>query len=174
MRSVAIVLDRRIHVNEISGYRLKLNDRTAEQFSDGRERFLPAFRGSFTSTLRWHQFEALWELLRQNPSGWYVYAVGEPPPESQSSEKQLIRFLQEIEALLRREHDEDYCGIVYADDLARPGFIKIFDPNNLGVSCGYSDNPPLPGWILSRLKPVDLPSSMQPAGRKRWWRKIFG
>ncbi|MCK7500047.1 MAG: hypothetical protein MZW92_64195 [Comamonadaceae bacterium] len=36
--------------------------------------------------------------------------------------------------LLRKEHREDYCGIVYADDL-RPAdaCVKIYDPNNLGV-----------------------------------------
>lgn len=147
-----------------------------EQFNEGQDAFLAAFRGSFTSTLRWHQFEALWELLRtQDPGGWYVYAIGEPPPETRCTEQQLTSFLQEIAALLRREHDEDYCGIVYADDLTRPAFVKIFDPNNLGVSCGYSDNPPLPGWIMSRLKPVDLPSTfLQTAGRKRWWRRLFG
>ncbi len=137
--------------------------------------FLTAFRGSFTSTLRWHQFERLWELLRtQSPGGWHVYAVGEPPPDACLTEQQLTLFLCEMEVLLRREHDEDYCGIVYADDLASPAFVKIFDPNNLGVSCGYSDNPPLPGWILSRLKPIDLPSAViQTASRKRWWRRLF-
>ncbi|MCP4285089.1 MAG: hypothetical protein GY792_11640 [Gammaproteobacteria bacterium] len=45
--------------------------------------FLAAYRGSFTSTLRWHQFDRLWELLRtQRSDGWYVYAIGEPPPEA--------------------------------------------------------------------------------------------
>lgn len=146
-----------------------------EQYNPLQGGFLTAFRGSFTSTLRWHQFEALWELLRtQEPSGWYVYAVGQPPPDHCLSEQQLVRFLQEIELLLRREHDYDYCGIVYADNLSKPGFVKIFDPNNLGVSCGYSDNPPLPGWILSRLKPMDLTSVSAPANRKRWWQRLFG
>lgn len=144
--------------------------------SDRQDAFLKTFRGSFTSTLRWHQFEALWEsLYTQDPDGWYVYAVGKAPPETPCTQPQLIRFLQEIEGVLRREHDEDYCGIVYADDLNRPGFIKIYDPNNLGVSCGFSNNPPLPGWIMSRLKPVDLTSVLiQPANRKRWWRRMFG
>jgi len=64
-----------------------------------------------------------------------------------------------MDKLLRREHQEDYCGIVYANDLQTPGSIKIYDPNNLGVSCGYNDNPPLPGWIMSRIPPVDLPAT---------------
>ena len=86
---------------------------------------------------------------------------------------ELARFIDEIDMLLRREHDHDYCGIVYADDPAAPAMVKIYDPNNLGVSCGYSDNPPLPGWVLSRLPPVDLEATRQPAGRRRWWQRLF-
>lgn len=140
------------------------------------ERFLEAFRGSFTSALRWHQLDDLWERLRLgSDQGWYLYAVGESPPVHQASREQLLRFIEEIDALLRREHDEDYCGIVYADDLLQPAFIKIYDPNNLGVVCGYSDNPPLPGWVLSRVQPCDLPAAVQPPGsRRRWWGRLFG
>jgi hypothetical protein len=53
--------------------------------------------------------------------------------------------------------------------------VKIYDPHNLGVSCGYSDNPPLPGWVLSKLAPVDLPATqIMPKNRKHWWRALFG
>ena len=141
-----------------------------------RQAYLNAFRGSFTSALRWHHLDALWEVLRvQGDDGWYIYAIGEPPPAKQSSREQLHQFIDEVDTLLRREHGEDYCGIVYADDLQKPRFIKIYDPNNLGVSCGYSDNPPLPGWVLSRLRPCDLSAgTVLPGNRKRWWRKLFG
>lgn len=136
--------------------------------------FLAAFRGSFTSALRWPQLDALWERVRAAPDGWYLYAVGEAPPGKAADAAATLRFIDEIDALLRREHEHDYCGIVYADDPADPGMIKIYDPNNLGVSCGYSDNPPLPGWVMSRIAPVDLPASRQPAGRRRWWQRLFG
>lgn len=136
--------------------------------------FLAAFRGSFTSALRWPQLDALWQRVRSQPAGWYLYAVGEAPPAAPASEQELLRFIDEIDALLRREHDEDYCGIVYADDPASPAMIKIYDPHNLGVSCGYSTNPPLPGWVMSRLAPVDLEAARQAAGRRRWWQRLFG
>ncbi len=137
--------------------------------------YLDAFRGSFTSALRWHQLDALWEVLRiRDPENWFIYAVGEPPPVKSATPSQLRKFLDEVDDLLRKEHDEAYCGIVYADDFDQPGFIKIYDPNNLGVSCGYSDNPPLPGWVLSKLKPCDLPAvTVLPGNRKRWWRRLF-
>ena len=139
-----------------------------------RADFMHAFRGSFTSALRWPQLDSLWEAVRlQRDADWYIYAVGEPPPEHSATRQQLHHFIDEIDSLLRREHGEEYCGIVYADDLQRPDFIKIYDPNNLGVSCGYSDNPPLPGWVLSKLKPCDLAASVLPANRKRWWRRLF-
>ena len=138
--------------------------------------FLTAFRGSFTSALRWHHLDALWERLRKRAdAGWYIYAVGEPPPATPTDGAGVLTFILEIDQLLRAEHKEDYCGIVYADDLQTPRFIKIYDPHHLGVSCGYSDNPPLPGWVLSLIPPVDLPSTrVLPQSRRRWWRRFFG
>lgn len=136
--------------------------------------FRTAFRGTFSGVLRWPQLDALWETLRAGADdGWYIYAVGEPPPGQPVTAGELTRFIDEVDALLRREHEEDYCGIVYADSFETPGFVKIFDPNHLGVSCGYSDNPPLPGWILSRIPPVDLQAGALPGNRKRWWQRLF-
>lgn len=138
--------------------------------------FVDAFRGSFTSLLRWPQLDDFWKLLNQQADdNWYIYAVGEQPPEETASKEQLLTFIKEIDVLLHQEHDEDYCGVVYTDDKTNPTFIKIFDPNNLGVSCGFSDNPPLPGWIISRLQPVELESALNPPGnRRRWWNRLFG
>jgi len=137
--------------------------------------YMAAFRGSFTSALRWHHLDDLWERLRASPEGWYVYAVGEAPPAETASAEAFLTFLTEIDRLLRAEHDEDYCGIVYADDLQEPSMVKIYDPNNLGVVCGYSENPPLPGWVLSRIPPVDLEAERPPPNnRRRWWQKLFG
>ena len=138
--------------------------------------FRIAFRGRFENVLRWEQLDALWELLAKDAGGgWHIYAVGEQPPALPSSSELLQKFLVEISELLRREHVETYCGIVYTDSTTAPEFVKIFDPHNLGVSCGYSDDPPLPGWILSKLPPVDLKAPAPiPGNRRRWWRRLFG
>jgi len=138
--------------------------------------YLKTFQGGFSGILRWPQLDALWDTLRHDTDGgWYVYAVGEPPPEVPSSPQDLNRFIAEVDALLRRDHETDYCGIVYADDRERPSFIKIYDPNNLGVVCGSSEAAPLPGWTLSKLKPLDLPGALLPPGnRRRWWQRLFG
>lgn len=138
--------------------------------------FIKAFHGSFIGILRWPQLDEFWQVLQSKTDEiWYIYAIGEPPPEHPVSIKKLQQFIQEINTLLRKEHQEDYCGIVYVDDKSNPNFVKIFDPNNLGVSCGYSENPPLPGWIISHIKPVDLKTNLPQTGsRKRWWQNIFG
>ncbi len=137
--------------------------------------FTSVFRGNFSGVLSWEDLDAFWGVVRNNAAaGWYVYALGEAPPAAPSTAEQVNTFLAEVDALLRREHQEDYCGIVYADSRTEPTMIKIFDPNNLGVSCGFSDNPPLPGWIMSRLPPVVLyDRAHRPENRKRWWRRLW-
>jgi hypothetical protein len=138
--------------------------------------FRQAFKGRFESVLRWGQLDLFWGVLRKDAAGeWYVYAVGEPPPQQPASAERVQTFLSEIERLLRKEHDEDYCGVVFTDSMESPQFVKIFDPNNLGVSCGFSEHPPLPGWILSKLPPVDLNVPVPlPANRRRWWLRLLG
>ena len=140
-----------------------------------KEAYVTAFRGNFTSTIRWHDLDAFWEVLRsQADDQWYIYAVGEVPPEETASKQHLLNFIEKIDELLHKEHEEDYCGIVYVDNKEQPEFIKIFDPNNLGVTCGFSENPPLPGWILSRIQPVELEEALNPPkNRQRWWQALF-
>ncbi len=136
--------------------------------------FQSLYSGRLWSVLSWEQLDAFWNRI-DPAAGWYVYAVGEAVPTTPASAAELGVFIAKIDALLRDEHRHDYCGIVYADQIDAPSFVKIFDPNNLGVSCGFSDNPPLPGWILSRVPPEDLkPAAPLPEGRKRWWRALFG
>ena len=137
--------------------------------------YLRAYDGRLLGILRWQELDALWaQLQRLNDGGWYVYAVGEAPPTTPASQDQFEQFLAGMRHLLLDEHKEDYCGIVYADDHERPGFVKIFDPNNLGSVCGSSTVPPLPGWTLSRVAPDDLEHAFpQPGDRRRWWQKIF-
>lgn len=137
--------------------------------------FLARFQGGFTGILHWHQLDALWERLRAFGDGtWYVYAVGEAPPRQPASATQLDHFITEVDQLLRSEHEHDYCGVVYVDAVESPRMVKIYDPNHLGSSCGSSGLQVLPGWVLSRMAPVDLEAAVPPPGaRRRWWQSIF-
>ncbi len=130
------------------------------------------FDGTLFSLLSWDQLTAFWQRLDAQ-AGWYLYALGEDRPEQPADGAQVATFISEIDRLLHKEHDEDYCGIVYADDLERPSLIKIYDPNHLGTSCGSSKERILPGWVMSRLPPSDLnPSHLIPQNRRRWWQGI--
>ena len=140
-----------------------------------RSAFQARLHGSFSNILTWDQLATLWSVVRSRPEGWYVYAIGEAPPAEPASAAALDRFVLEIDVLLRREHREDYCGIVYVDDRSEPTFIKIFDPHNLGSSCGSSGAVTLPGWLLTRMAPEPLQDTrLLPEGRKRWWRTLIG
>jgi hypothetical protein len=137
--------------------------------------FHAAFRGTFTSLLSWEALAALWDTVRARAdAGWYIYAIGTPVPGTPRSADEVRRFIDAVDALLRKDHREDYCGIVYADSKDEPTFIKIFDPNNLGVSCGFSKNPPLPGWLLTRVPPEPLADRRPlPGNRQRWWDALW-
>jgi hypothetical protein len=130
------------------------------------------FDGTLFSLLSWEQLESFWQRL-DPAAGWYLYALGETRPEAAAAADQVATFIREIHALLRHDHDEDYCGIVYADDLEQPTLIKIYDPNNLGTSCGSGKYKILPGWVMSRIPPSDLDvSQLVPQNRRRWWQGL--
>jgi hypothetical protein len=141
---------------------------------DMSDPFYAAFRGRFTSILSWEALSRFWETVREQPDGWYIYAVGEPLPETARNGDETRCFVDAVDRLLHEDHREDYCGIVYTDNPEQPTFIKIFDPHNLGVSCGFSTNPPMPGWIMSRIPPKQLEDRRPlPASRQRWWRALW-
>jgi len=136
--------------------------------------FLDRFRGNFSSMLAWENLDRLWQTVRGQADGWYLYAVGEPMPGGVASAGDTLKFIDAVDALLHKDHHEDYCGIVYVDDVTHPSLIKIYDPHNLGVSCGFSTNPPMPGWIMSRLPPVLIEDRRPlPESRRRWWQNLW-
>lgn len=137
--------------------------------------FLNRMDGSFRGMLQWADLDALWARVRANPEGWYVSLVGVEPAQQTMTAAALDTFITEVDSLLRREHDYNYCGIVYADDPERPSFIKIYDPHNLGSSCGSSGVRIPPRWVLSRVPPaLIVDETPLPNSRRRWWQKIFG
>ncbi|MHB8252377.1 MAG: hypothetical protein ACYDEV_01435 [Acidiferrobacter sp.] len=136
--------------------------------------FQARLTGAFSGIVTWAQLTTLWTVVQEHPEGWYIYAIGEAVPTSPAEPEALLKFTHEIDVLLHREHREEYCGIVYADNKAEPTFIKIFDPHNLGSSCGSSGMKTLPGWLLTRMPPEPLDDRRPlPEGRKRWWRTLF-
>lgn len=140
-----------------------------------KQDFLKRMDGSFRGMLQWADLDALWARVRSDPQGWYVSLVGTEPAQQTISPVALNAFITEVDELLRREHDYHYCGIVYADDPDQPAFIKIFDPHNLGHSCGSSGMRIPPRWVLSRMQPVLIVDEAPlPNSRRRWWQKLFG
>ena len=140
--------------------------------------FQRLYTGRLWSVLAWDQLTALWQRI-DPAAGWYLLAVGVPPAPTfgmaPADAASVSAFVERIDALLRADHRESYCGIVYADDLENPSLIKIYDPNKLGSSCGSSKTPHPPGWIMSRLPPDEIIATRAaPENRKRWWQGLLG
>lgn len=127
--------------------------------------------GMLYGLMHWSDWDALRARIRTDPATcWYAYAVGTDIPETPLHAEALGPLLDEIDALLRNDHDEEYLGIVYVDDIDVPTLVKIYDPNQLGAACGSIGYKVAPGWVLS----LDRPSAIQPVsplpnGRRRWW-----
>ena len=137
--------------------------------------FLNRMKGSFRGMLRWDDLDALWLKVLESPEGWYVSFTGTEPVQETLNIAMLQAFIAEIDELLRREHECDYCGIVFVDDPESPAFIKIHDPNNVGSMCGSSTVRIPPRWVLSRIPPVLIVDEAPlPNNRRHWWQKLFG
>ena len=135
--------------------------------------FQQLFTGTLYGILAWDKWDALRARISGGSAPWYVYAVGHGLPEQPLSGAALGAALDELDALLRRDHDEDYLGIVYADDLEDTAMVKIFDPNHMGSSCSTTATPP--GWVLSRVPPEPVASDIPVTqSRKRWWQGLMG
>ena len=136
--------------------------------------FQKAFNGKFYGVLRWQQLDDLWNIVKTDDQGWYIYALGEPLATTKKTGNSVNTFVDELNQLLRREHDEDYCGLVYTDSFEKPRLIKVFDPNNLGTSCSIATTGPLPSWVISKMQPEELSrESRQTGNRRRWWQTLF-
>lgn len=136
--------------------------------------FLEHYNGLLRGIRDWPRWDSLCaQLSAAADDGWFVYYVGQETPSAPLPRDTFRRVLAEIDALLHRDHRESYLGIVYVDDFDAPRLIKIYDPNNLGSSCGSSGHQVQPGWVLSRMPPVPLGDVLLPESRKRWWRQLF-
>lgn len=137
--------------------------------------FSQQLNGNFVGMLDWPQLDALWLRVRSEPQGWYASQSNEAVPTTPLSVDALNHFIDEVDALLRREHKQSFCGIVYADNREQPAFIKIYDPHNMGSFCSCSSAPVQPLWVLSRIKPEPLEEDTpRPGARSSWWRRLFG
>lgn len=137
--------------------------------------FETRLNGTLHGLMRWSDWDKLQtRLLHDTSQRWYAYAIGTDVPATPVPAAKLRTLLSEIDALLRRDLDGDTLGIIYVDDADTPTLIKIYDPNNLGSTCGSIGFKVLPGWILSLDPPSLLDSGAPlPGNRSRWWAKLL-
>ncbi len=137
--------------------------------------FSALYGGTLWAIREWEQWDRLVARLQEEADdGWYVYPVGQGLPSHPLDAATFRSVLGGISALLHRDHQEYYLGIVYADDRECPRLVKIYDPNSLGSSCGSSGRLVPPGWVLSRMPPDPVSGpKVVPENRKQWWKQLF-
>ncbi len=124
--------------------------------------YFKKFKGRFTGIMQWDDCHNLLQILHDNPNDWYVYDTLESMPTQVANAQDFSSQITLIKSIIDTEHEEKYCGIVYTDDLKQPTFVKIFHPKNLGKTCGGSENPPMPQWLISKEKPMDVVAEFGP------------
>lgn len=123
--------------------------------------FSEIFQGKMYGVLSWQKFDGVWDHLRANPSGWYVWQCDQPQPTEPMSKAELTTFLVQSETFLRKQDRAKRCGFVYLDDPESPTFLKIFHPRKMGSGCGCSGEPVLPYWTISKVAPAPFVSQQE-------------
>jgi hypothetical protein len=118
--------------------------------------YFEAYIGRFVGVMQMPDCLELLQTMKDNPNHWFVYDTLIGVPTQVENANDFIQKINQIKMIIDSEHDEKYCGIVYADDLKKPTFIKIFHPKNLGKSCGSSEYPPIAQWLISKKPPQDI------------------
>jgi hypothetical protein len=123
--------------------------------------YLEVLQGKFFGIMDWEKCHNFFDFLMDSPNAWYIYDLDLTPPNKSLSASEFCQQITIIKQIIDNLHEERYCGIVYTDDLEIPELIKIFHPHNLGKTCGSSENPPLPRWIISKIKPVEIKQAVE-------------
>lgn len=124
--------------------------------------FWRAYQSRASGLLQWEDVDALWHELIAQPNGWYVYDLETTLPEAPLPAASFAAFLPNAEALVNERRDRSHSGAIYIDNRASPTFIKIFDPTNMGTSCGGDHDMIFPRYILSKIKPDPHPAPPPP------------
>ncbi len=120
--------------------------------------FWRAYQGRASGLLHWEDVDALWPRLAAQSEGWYVYDLETDPPNTPLSAAAFTAFLPQAETLVNARRDRSHSGAVYIDNRDSPAFIKIFDPTNMGTSCGGEHDMIFPRFILSKIQPEPRPA----------------
>ncbi|HGG04652.1 MAG TPA: hypothetical protein ENK28_04285 [Aliiroseovarius sp.] len=118
--------------------------------------FWRAFQGDFQGILTWPDFDSLWAVLGATKGDWYVYDLTADVPSSPVSGRDFDKALSEAGDLYSSVRNRSYCGAVYVDDPRTPTFVKVFDPYQMGATCGSSGSRTMPRFVFSRIIPTPL------------------
>ncbi len=113
-------------------------------------------QGRFEGIMDLDVCDTLLSYLLAHPTDWFIYDLDAPVPKAPCEAVEFTMRVTTIKDIIATKHTQRYCGIVYTDSIQAPTIVKIFHPDNVGKSCGSSETPPLPKWIISKIAPVTI------------------
>jgi hypothetical protein len=117
--------------------------------------FWRAYNGKFAGVPTWAGFDSFWDVLSATGGDWFVFDPEGDAPGAPTAD--FAAVLAEARACVEQVRKaRSYCGGVFADDLAAPNFVKVFDPWKMGGVCGGSGERVMPRWVFSRIAPDAL------------------
>lgn len=135
--------------------------------------FWQTYCGRFAGVPTWEGFDRFWQVLSESGGAWYVFDPDDDAPNAPVADFSAV-FAEAHNCVAQVRKARSYCGAVFADDLAAPGFVKVFDPWKMGGVCGGSGERVLPRWIFSRIAPDPLPLLPEVAAKKGLFARIIG
>lgn len=118
--------------------------------------FWQTYQGKFAGVPTWAGFDRFWGAFAQTGGAWFVFDPAGDAPTAPVAD--FAAALAEARACVEDVRKQRaYCGTIFADDLAAPGFVKVFDPWKMGGVCGGSGERVMPRWLFSRIAPDALP-----------------
>lgn len=135
--------------------------------------FWRAYGGTFAGVPSWQGFDRFWATFEAADGEWYVFdptgnAPAAPAPDVAAALAEARACVEQVRNM------RSYCGTVFADDLAAPSFVKVFDPWKMGGVCGGSGERILPAWIFSRIAPDPLPLLSAEPAKKGLFARLTG
>jgi len=122
--------------------------------------YINLVQGNLYGLLSWEDFDRVCEYISNaDDHSWFIYEIDKPLPDSATSNVERTEFVESLNSCIHTQYSRKHCGIAFVDSIKSPSILKVFNPKLLKSICNIYGSSPIHGWVISRIKPVNLISS---------------
>ena len=124
--------------------------------------YIELVQGNLYGLLDWADFDRVCkQICDATDQGWFIYEIDKPLPDRASTNIETTEFVESLNSSVHAEYSREHCGIAFVDSIDSPTILKVFNPGLLKSICNVYGSSPVHGWVISRIKPVELVSSTE-------------